>query len=206
MRGTEYQGRADIVPGAISIPAPEDQATSAPAPKNTAINRDPTTTDDIDKGYSQFSHWINTTFQSAWLCVSNTRKAAVWLPISWKSAGNLWLYKAKTTATSGYPGDGFILWDNATQTSATHLIFSHLTSDDLDLDVLLATLGGTNSLILQDANASANFQKWTVTGAGVNTNAGTATSYWTFPVTLASSGGTGATGFANNHQLAVFKI
>lgn len=206
MKGVEYSGTPSaVVPGAIEIPAPTTPASTT-AIKNTAINRDPTTTDDIDKGYSQFSHWINTTFQSAWLCVSNTRKAAVWLPISWKSAGNLWLYKAKTTATSGYPGDGFLLWDNATQTSATHLIFSHLTSDDLDLDVLLATLGGTNSLILQDANASANFQKWALTGAGVNTNAGTATSYWTFPVTLTSSGGTGGTGFANNHQLAVFKI
>ncbi|HEX3123460.1 MAG TPA: hypothetical protein VHQ21_09180, partial [Rhodanobacteraceae bacterium] len=94
------------------------------------------------------------------------------------SAGTLWRYRAKTTATSGYPGDGYILWDNATQTSATHLLFAHLTDDNLDIDLLLSQVTTGQKLILQDANDSANYQEWTLTGAGVNTNGGTATSYW----------------------------
>src|SRR5512135_1400687 len=106
------------------------------------------------------------------------------------SAGTLWQYRAKTTATSGYPGDGYILWDNATQTSAANLIFAHITDDNLDIDLLLATIASGNTLIIQDANDSLNFQKWTVSGSPANTNPGTSTSYWTVPVTLVSSGGT----------------
>jgi hypothetical protein len=119
------------------------------------------------------------------------------------SAGSLWQYKAKTTATSGYPGDGYMLWDNATQISAANLILSHLTTDDLDIDVILSQLASGQTIIVQDWNDSANYQKWKINGAPTNTNGGTATSYWTVPVTFLSSAGTGTTGFANNHQLFV---
>lgn len=122
------------------------------------------------------------------------------------SAGTLWQYSANTLATSGYPGNGGVIWDNATQTSATHLIFSHLTDDGLDIDLFLSFVASTNKLVLQDADASANFQKWTVSGAPTNTNAGTATSYWTVPVTLTSSGGTGTTGFSNNHRIIAVRF
>lgn len=181
-----------------------------PHPKNFESTSDPGVNSDISIGAELHSEWINTATPSAWKCVSNARGAAVWLPIGGsgggQSAGTLWLYKAKTTATSGYPADGYLLWDNATQVSATHLIFAHLTTDDLDIDILLGTLQVGQSLILQDSNNSANYQKWTISGAPTNTNGGTATSYWTVPVTLVSSGGTGTTGFANNHQLAVFSV
>lgn len=122
------------------------------------------------------------------------------------SAANLWQYRAKTSATSGYPGDGYILWNNATQTGATSLLLAHLTNDDLDIDVFLATVATGNTLLLQDANNSDNNQKWTVSSAPTQTNGGTATSYWTIPVTLVSSAGTGTTGFPNNHQLVVFRF
>lgn len=124
--------------------------------------------------------------------------------VSWHAANSsrqLWQYRAKTTATSGYPGNGYILWDNATQISATNLLFSHLTDDDLDIDIFLSFLAAGQDIILQDADASANVQKWTISGAPTNTNPGMPTSYWTIPVTFVSSGGTGTTGFANNHQI-----
>lgn len=129
-----------------------------------------------------------------------------WETMAAMSAGTLWQYRANTGATSGYPNDGHLLWDNATQTSATHLDFSHITQDVLDIDLLLALVNSGTTIVLQDANDSLNFQKWLTTGAGVNTNPGTSTSYWTYPVSLTSSGGTGTTGFPNNHQLAVFII
>jgi hypothetical protein len=122
------------------------------------------------------------------------------------SAGTLWLYKAKTSATSGYPGDGFILWDNATQTSATHLLFAHLTNDNIDIDLFLSQIASGNTLVVQDQNDSTNYQKWTVSGSPTNTNGGTSTSYWTVPVTLVTSAGTGTTGFSNNHALIVGKF
>lgn len=123
------------------------------------------------------------------------------------SAALYWKYRAKTTATSGYPGDGYILWDNATQISATHLIFAHITSDGVDIDLLLGLLlASGDTLLIQDEDASANFQKWTISGAPVNTNPGLANSYWTIPVTLVSSGGTGTTGFLNNHAIVSFLV
>lgn len=112
-----------------------------------------------------------------------------------------WPYKVNTGATSGYPGDKYLLWDNATQTSATNLIFAHITNDTTDIDLLLALISNGDEIILQDQDASANFQKWKVSGTPTNTNPGAANSYWTVPVTLVSSGGTGTTGFSNNHQL-----
>lgn len=117
------------------------------------------------------------------------------------SSRQFWKYRAKTSATSGYPGDGYMLWNNATQTSATALLFSHLTQDDLDIDIFLSFLATGDTIIIQDADDSGNFQEWEITGTPTNTNPGTATSYWTAPVVLQSSGGTGTTGFPNNHSL-----
>jgi len=119
------------------------------------------------------------------------------------SSTKLWIYKARTTATSGYPDNGHLLWDNATQTSATHLILSHLTEDGLDIDIFVTFTQAGDKIILQDSDDSGNNQQWDVTGAPVNTNGGTPTSYWTIPVTLDSSAGDGTTGFANNHILVL---
>jgi hypothetical protein len=119
------------------------------------------------------------------------------------SSRQLWQYKAKVSATSGYPGDGFMLWNNATQTSATALLLSHLTDDGLDIDLFLAFIASGDTIIVQDADTSANFQTWAVSGSPSNTNPGTSTSYWTIPTMLSTSGGTGTTGFAANTRLIV---
>ena len=70
---------------------------------------------------------------------------------------NLWLYLAKTSITSGDPLNGHLLWNNATQISATSINISHLTDDNLDIDIFLALLQINQNLVLQDRNASANF-------------------------------------------------
>jgi len=114
---------------------------------------------------------------------------------------SIWEYKAKTSATSGYPGDGKILWNNATQTSATSLLFSHLTDNSSDIELILGFIEVGQQIFIQDQDESANFQIWDVTGTPTVTGANTTTAYYTFPVTLSSSGGTGTTGFANNHSI-----
>jgi hypothetical protein len=91
-----------------------------------------------------------------------------------------------------------LLWNNATQTSATQINVSHEDHDNVDIDIFLATIQNTQKFTIQDASASANFQIWQVNGTPTDNNPGTSTSYWTFPVALVSSGGTGTTGFANN--------
>ena len=76
---------------------------------------------------------------------------------------NTFLYKAKTTSTSGDPGSQYILWDNVTQTSATQLNISHITNNNIDIDFILALIKVNDILILQDQGNSNNYQKWVVT-------------------------------------------
>jgi hypothetical protein len=90
-----------------------------------------------------------------------------------------------------------VFWNNATQTSATSLTFSHLTSNGIDVDLFLGFLKTGDSLILQDANNSNNYQQWVLSA---NPTVVPNTSV-TCPVTLTTSSGTGTTGFANNHNL-----
>ena len=116
-------------------------------------------------------------------------------------SSSLFRYQAKTTITTGYPGDGHIIWNTATQTSATVISISHLTDENIDIDIFLAQLIPTENITIQDQNASSNYQIWRITGAPTNINPGTSTSYWTLPVTLVSSNGTGTTNFANNHAI-----
>ena len=147
----------------------------------------------VDSDVTGNPQWYWNTATSAWA--------------QWTTAGGsdrtFYQYKAKVSATSGYPGDGYILWDNATQTSATGLLLAHLTDDGLDIDLFLAFIATGDTIIVQDADSSSDFQTWAVSGSPTNTNGGTSTSYWTVPVTLTASGGAGTTGFAANTRLIV---
>jgi hypothetical protein len=113
----------------------------------------------------------------------------------------LFLYLANTGATSGYPGDGDLLWNNATQTSATQINVSHLTDNNIDIDIFLSLLSVGEQIIIQSQTSSSSYQTWTISGTPTNINPGAANSYWTFPVTFAASGGAGTTGFANGATL-----
>jgi collagen type VII alpha len=123
-------------------------------------------------------------------------------PTGWTGAtgvsANVWAFDAKTTSTSGDPLSGFLLWNNATQTSATALNINYVTQDGIDIKAYLdASLIG-NRLVLQDAADATNNQVWEVTGALTDN-----TTYATVPLALVSSNGTGTTGFANNLPLTV---
>jgi hypothetical protein len=54
------------------------------------------------------------------------------------------------------------LWNNATQTSATQINVDHLTSSNIDIDVFLALITTGNTLIIQSAANSNNYQQFTV--------------------------------------------
>ena len=114
---------------------------------------------------------------------------------------SLFLYRANTGATSGYPGDGDILWNQVSQITATEINISHLTDDAIDIDVFLSLIDATETILIQDQNNSANYQEFTVTGSPTNVNPGAANSYWSVPVTLSSSGGGGTSNFTNNQAL-----
>lgn len=115
---------------------------------------------------------------------------------------NLWAYRAKTTSTTGDPTSGHIIWDNATQISATQINASHLTQDGFDIDLFFPYIVTGDTIVVQDRNDSTNYQIWTVSGSvTIIPN-----SYVEIPVTLDSSGGTGTTNFANNHELLVARF
>jgi hypothetical protein len=92
-----------------------------------------------------------------------------------------------------------VYWDNVVQILASNLVFSHLTSNGIDVDLFLGFLKTGDSVILQDASNSNNYQKW-VLSANPTTVPNTSV---TCPVILTTSSGTGTTGFANNHNLIV---
>jgi hypothetical protein len=89
-----------------------------------------------------------------------------------------------------------LLWNNATQTSATQLNIAHLDDDNIDVNIFLHLLNTGDVIIIQDRTNSANYQRWEVSSALVEQ-----TGYDEVPVTLINSGGTGTTGFANNAQI-----
>jgi hypothetical protein len=93
------------------------------------------------------------------------------------------------------------LWNNATQINSTQINISHLTDDGIDIDVFLALIEIGTTIIVQDKSQSLNFQTWQITA--LPTLISGASNYWLLPVALISSGGTGTTNFANNHNLVV---
>ena len=116
------------------------------------------------------------------------------------SSSSYFNYKADPNSqANSEPADGYLRWNNATQTSATSLYVNHLTSDNIDIDLFLAILKPEDKVYVQDANNSDNYQQFKVTGApntGVNT-------YVQIPVSYIGAGGTGVTGFANNHNIVL---
>jgi hypothetical protein len=108
-------------------------------------------------------------------------------------------YQADNGAT---PSTGHISWSNfAAQTGSTYIRVNHINQDGVDIDIFLNLVQQENSLIIQDKNVSANFQRWLVSGPPIpNTGA----NYVEYPVTLTSSGG--SSNFANNHELILATI
>ena len=117
------------------------------------------------------------------------------------TSSSIFPYRAQTNATSGQTIHGYLLWNNATQVNATQINVDHLDSDGNDIDAILNTLDVGSTFLLQDNSASANYQSWKVNAAPTNVNPNTANSYWTYPVQLLDSGGTGTSNFANTAPL-----
>ena len=79
-------------------------------------------------------------------------------------SSNIFYYQAKTTATSGDPGSGFIIWDNSTQISSTQINVNHITQDGTDIDLFLSILLVGQRITIQDRNLSSNYQIWQISG------------------------------------------
>ena len=49
-------------------------------------------------------------------------------------------YQAKTNSQTNDPGSGYLLWNNSTLLSATNIHISHLTDDNIDIDIFLTLI------------------------------------------------------------------
>lgn len=129
---------------------------------------------------------------------SNTNNDTEWVDVVAKQIffsllGN---YKINTSNTTPPAASGDIKYSNATQISSTNLYVNDITSDGIDIGIMLSFLTVGSILLIQDANDHLNYQNWQISAAP--TLSGTT---YTIPVTLSSSAGTGTTGFANNHDV-----
>ena len=110
-------------------------------------------------------------------------------------------FKANTTVTVGSPGESRIAYSNTTQINSDTIRVSHLTYDQVDVDIFLSLLVKNNIFVIQKENVSADYQVWRITDTPTNFNANSATSYWSIPVALERSNGTGTTNLANDSEV-----
>lgn len=107
----------------------------------------------------------------------------------------LGLYKVQTNTTPP-PSNGHIRYDNSTQINSSNIYVYDITNENINIDIFLGKIKNGSIFVVQDKDDHLNYQIWEVNGDAVDN-----TTYWTIPVLLSSSGGTGTTNFANNHEV-----
>jgi hypothetical protein len=85
-----------------------------------------------------------------------------------------------------------------TQTTSTAILVSKTDSNTNSVGNYLNFLQSSSKFIIQDTTSTANYQRWRVTGALTDN-----TTYYSIPVTLDTSGGTGTTNFADNATVSL---
>ena len=120
---------------------------------------------------------------------------------------NFYLYDNSNNITTPPPSNGHIGYNNSVQANATIIYISHLTSDNIDIDIFFTQISTIQEVYIQDKNSSINFIKYKITGTPtIITN-----SYIEIPVLYTATippaqpngAGTGLTSFGNNHPLII---
>lgn len=119
------------------------------------------------------------------------------------TSSSIYNYTANTSSISGYPGDGYLSWNNATQINSSIINLSHRTNQNTDIDLFLQLLEPGQDFFVQDVTSSQNTQNWLISGTVINVNPAANNSYFQIPVTLISSSGTGTTNFPNGASIFV---
>lgn len=110
-------------------------------------------------------------------------------------------YKAKITINSGDPLNTHLIWSDATQINSSFINISHIDKDGVDIDVFLSLLEDGDTIIIQSASVSGNYQNWKINGTPI-----AFTNYWQYPVQLTSSAGVGTTNFLNNDYVIIVLV
>jgi hypothetical protein len=110
---------------------------------------------------------------------------------------NFYLYKSHINTPGAPPDPGFVVYNNNTQGMASIIYISHLTSDNIDIEIFFNNINQINDVYLQDRNESSNYIKYNITGAPTIVVG----SYIQIPVQMIVASGTGAISFGVNHNI-----
>ena len=112
---------------------------------------------------------------------------------------NFYLYNNVNGLSVPPPASGTVSYNASTLAATTLVYISHLTRDNVDIDIYFALINTLDDLYIQDQSNSVNFAKFNITGAPIlNPN-----NYITIPVTQVQFGGNGNTSFGANHDILV---
>jgi hypothetical protein len=110
---------------------------------------------------------------------------------------NFYLYTSINTSFAPPITAGNVEYNNADQSLATFVYISHLTRDNIDIEVFFQNVSTLNILYLQDQNVSTNYIRYDITGSPTIV----ANFYISVPVLVIDSGGTGSTSFGTSHNI-----
>ena len=112
---------------------------------------------------------------------------------------NFYLYKSIDNATTPPISSGDVVYNNVVQSLATVIYISHLTRDNVDIEVFFQNISSLNDLYIQDQNSSLNYIRYNITGnPTLVPNA-----YILIPVIVNDSSGTGGNSFGPNHNILI---
>lgn len=112
---------------------------------------------------------------------------------------NFYLYKSHTNTPTPPPTGGFVYYNNAIQKNATIIYISHLTDDNIDIEIFFQNLSTLNEVYIQQKTVSENYIKYNITA---NPTVVTG-SHIAIPVAQISFGGSGETSFGANEPILV---
>ena len=111
---------------------------------------------------------------------------------------NFYLYNSNTTIT-GPANSGQVRYNNVEQKSATMVYISHLTRDNIDVEVFYNQITQLNDVYIQDQESSQNYIKYNINGLPIIIPNNSIS----IPVAVIEYGGTGETSFGSGHNILV---
>jgi hypothetical protein len=112
---------------------------------------------------------------------------------------NFYLYDNTNGLSVPPPVDGHVSYNASTLAATTLVYISHLTRDNIDIDVYFTLITSLDDLYIQDQATSINFAKFNITG----TPTLSPNNFITIPVAQVDFGGNGNSSFGVNHNILV---
>ena len=112
---------------------------------------------------------------------------------------NFYLYDNTNSVVDTTPVSGEVIINSLTNTTATIVYISHVTRDNIDVEVFWKFVNTLTELYLQDQSLSTNYVQYNITAAPTITVGDKIA----IPVAVVNSAGTGSTSFGSGHNILV---